>query len=355
MYRDCTIPVHPLTVNKNWHDTVDMILHLDTSIPQTLLESSAEMLDARFYSKGSHIVFITRSSVKTEPETLTPYVKNRWESDTDIQLSSRHYHPDTRTIDLGHAVIGGNSGNTVMIAGPCAVESREQIEASCRMLTSLGIRTLRAGCFKPRTSPYTYRGMGIKGLELLKEMKARYGMTIVTEARDSSNIDSVMETADVIQIGTRTMYDYTLLEACGKTDKPVLLKRNYGTTLHEFLQCAEFIMSCGNENVILCERGIRTFETATRFTLDLCGVAWLKQHSSLPVIADPSHAMGLAYGIPDLARACTAMGVDGLMIETHPSPQTARSDARQQLDHDTFRTLCRSLQSVATAVNHNIV
>lgn len=332
-----------------------MILHLDHTAPTQLVSDTAARLDARHFDTGSHTVFITQSSVKTPPDTLRPYIIQQWVFDTDIQLSSRLYRPETLGIDLGSTTIGGKSGNTVMIAGPCAVESRKQIETSCQMLVSLGIHTLRAGCFKPRTSPYTYQGMGVDGLRLLQEMKAQYGMTIVTEARDMTNIDMVIDTADIVQIGTKTMFDYSLLSACGKIDKPILLKRNFGTTLREFLQCAEFIMSAGNEKIILCERGIRSFETATRFTLDLCGVAWLKHHCSLPIVVDPSHAMGIAYGIPDLARACTAMGIDGLLIETHPNPSEARSDAKQQLDHNAFRSMFTSLLPIAAAVGRKIV
>jgi 3-deoxy-7-phosphoheptulonate synthase len=168
-------------------------------------------------------------------------------------------------------------------------------------------------------------------------------------------VEQVIEYADIVQIGAKSMYDHGLLQRCGKINKPVILKRGFGTTLQEFVQCADFILSGGNENVILCERGIRTFETKTRFTLDLCGVAYLKQYTNLPVILDPSHAMGYAYGVPDLARACTAMGVDGLLIETHPNPACAQSDASQQLDHNTFREMYQSLQPIAKAIGKEIV
>jgi 3-deoxy-7-phosphoheptulonate synthase len=208
-------------------------------------------------------------------------------------------------------VIGGNSGNTVLIAGPCSAESTEQLDLSAQLLTELGIKNIRAGAFKPRTSPYTFQGLGLEGLKMLADVRAKYGLTVVTEVRDATHVEHVIEYADVIQIGAKSMYDHGLLKRCGKTTKPVLLKRGFGSTLQEFVQCAEFILSGGNPNVILCERGIRTFETKTRFTLDLCGAAYLKEYTNLPVILDPSHAMGYAYGVPDLARACTAMGVDG--------------------------------------------
>lgn len=332
-----------------------MILHLEGNIPQQLLSSVSERLDARYVVTPRHVVFVTKSDVKSVPPELAPYAMQVWNFDSDIQLASRKYCPQGRQVKVGNSTIGAGTNNMLMIAGPCAVESREQIEASGEFLASLGLHTLRAGCFKPRTSPYTFRGLGAEGLDLLCRMREKYGHTIVTEARDASNVELVAEKTDVIQIGTKSMFDYTLLTACGNTDKPILLKRNYGATLREFVQCAEFIMSCGNENVILCERGIRSFENATRFTLDLCGVAWLKQHCSLPIVVDPSHAMGVAYGIPDLARACTAMGVDGLLIETHPNPQEALSDAKQQLAHDEFERMYESLKKVAEAVGRNIV
>ncbi|MFW5700909.1 MAG: N-acetylneuraminate synthase family protein, partial [Cyclobacteriaceae bacterium] len=178
---------------------------------------------------------------------------------------------------------------------------------------------------------------------------------IITEVRDASHVDDVIAYADIIQIGAKAMYDHGILRKCGNANKPVLLKRGFGSTLQEFVQCAEFIISGGNEQVVLCERGIRTFETKTRFTLDLCGVAYLKEHVNLPVVLDPSHAMGYAYGVPDLTRACLAMGIDGLIIETHPNPKVAKSDAAQQLNHEEFAQLYKSLQPIANAIGRKIV
>jgi 3-deoxy-7-phosphoheptulonate synthase len=197
--------------------------------------------------------------------------------------------------------------------------------------------------------------LGEDGLKLLAEMRDKYGLLIATEMRDATHADKVIEYADIVQIGAKSMYDHGLLAAAGKSGKPVILKRGFGTTLQEFVNCADFIMSCGNDQVILCERGIRSFETNTRFTLDLCGVAWLKEHCNLPIIIDPSHAMGYAYGIGDLARACTAMGVDGLLIETHPNPTCAQSDSAQQLDHQQFVHMYASLQPIANAIGKKLV
>ncbi|MGJ8661528.1 MAG: N-acetylneuraminate synthase family protein, partial [Bacteroidota bacterium] len=207
----------------------------------------------------------------------------------------------------------------------------------------------------PRTSPYSFQGLGLEGLKLLAKMREKHGLNIITEVRDASQIDEVIEYSDVIQVGAKAMYDQGILRACAKTQKPVLIKRGFGSTLQEFVQAAEFVLSGGNENVILCERGIRTFETGTRFTLDLCGVAWVKEYSNLPIILDPSHAMGYAYGIADLSRACVAMGIDGLLVEAHPNPKVAKSDAAQQLNHDEFRQLVNSLKPVAQSVGYTII
>ena len=292
---------------------------------------------------------------KQLPTDLKDIALQHWIFDSDMQLSSRQYSAETHRITLGDTYIGGDQKNQLMIAGPCAVESREQIEQSCQMLQQQGIRILRAGCYKPRTSPYTFRGLGEDGLKLLAEMREKYGLLIATEMRDATHADKVIEYADIIQIGAKSMYDHGLLAAAGKSGKPVILKRGFGTTLQEFVNCADFIMSCGNDQVILCERGIRSFETNTRFTLDLCGVAWLKEHCNLPIIIDPSHAMGYAYGIGDLARACTAMGVDGLLIETHPNPTCAQSDSAQQLDHQQFVHMYASLRPIANAIGKKLV
>jgi 3-deoxy-7-phosphoheptulonate synthase len=178
---------------------------------------------------------------------------------------------------------------------------------------------------------------------------------VITEARDATHIDEIIEYTDIIQVGAKAMYDQGILRACAKIKKPVLIKRGFGTTLQEFVQAAEFVLSGGNENVILCERGIRTFETGTRFTLDLCGVAWLQEHTNLPIILDPSHAMGYAYGVPGLSKACVAMGIDGLLIEAHPNPKVAKSDASQQLNYEEFETLLNQLRPVAESVGYKMI
>lgn len=332
-----------------------MIIHLPKNISHACVEEFADHIGALCMEKTDYFVLITNHTVKQLPTALENIALAHWTFNTDMQLSSRDYHPATHRIAIGDTYIGGDGSNQLMIAGPCAIESREQIEQSCQMLKQYGIRVLRAGCYKPRTSPYTFRGLGEDGLKLLAEMREKYGLLIATEMRDATHADKVVEYADIVQVGAKAMYDHGLLTAAGQSGKPVILKRGFGSTLQELVNCADFIMSCGNDQVILCERGIRSFETNTRFTLDLCGVAWLKQHCNLPVILDPSHAMGYAYGIGDLARACTAMGIDGLLIETHPCPQCAQSDAPQQLNHQQFGEMYTSLKPIAHAVGKTLV
>ena len=331
-----------------------MIIHLPTYVSRTRAREYAKNIGALCLEKPEYCVLITNHTVKQLPAAFD-FPTEHWIFDTDMQLSSRQYMPDTHRIQIGDTYIGGDGKNQLMIAGPCAIESREQIEQSCQMLKQQGIRVLRAGSYKPRTSPYTFRGLGEDGLKLLAEMREKYGLLIATEMRDATHADKVVEYADIVQVGAKAMYDHGLLTAAGQSGKPVILKRGFGSTLQELVNCADFIMSCGNENVILCERGIRSFETQTRFTLDLCGVAWLKEHCNLPVILDPSHAMGYAYGVADLARACTAMGVDGLLVETHPTPCQAKSDAAQQLSHAQFEEMYKSLEPIAKAVGKTLV
>ena len=332
-----------------------MIVHLKKELSEAQVEKIATDLKAVSFKKPEHYVLVTPSSLKELNVSYNGEVIDTFTFDNDIQLASKKYLSTTRQVKIGPQTIGGDTNHTIMIAGPCSVESREQITESAQLLNQLGITTMRGGCYKPRTSPYSFQGLGLEGLELLAEQRDQHGFAIVTEVKDATHVHDVIEHADVIQVGAKAMYDQGILRACGQTHKPILIKRGFGSTLQEFVQAAEFVLSGGNENVVLCERGIRTFETKTRFTLDLCGVAFLKEHTNLPIILDPSHAMGYRYGIADLSRACTAMGVDGLLIEVHPDPSVAKSDAAQQLTHDQFTELYRSLDSVAQAIGRKIV
>jgi 3-deoxy-7-phosphoheptulonate synthase len=332
-----------------------MIIQLKNTITQAEAAQLASEIQAFhiFYEDANYL--ITGSGVKEVPTLLSGKTEKDWVFANDLQLASSKFLPNKRTVKFGNVLIGGNTKNTVIIGGPCSVESEEQIRTSSTFISGLGLKVLRGGCYKPRTSPYSFQGLGLEGLKLLAKMREEFGLTVITEVRDATHIEEVIEYSDVIQVGAKAMYDQGILRACAKTQKPVLIKRGFGTTLQEFVQAAEFVLSGGNPNVILCERGIRTFETGTRFTLDLCGVAWLKEHTNLPIILDPSHAMGYAYGVADLARACVAMGIDGLLVETHPDPSVAKSDASQQLNHQDFENLISSLRPVATSVGYNIV
>jgi 3-deoxy-7-phosphoheptulonate synthase len=239
-----------------------------------------------------------------------------------------HFEPTVVDVD-GHRI--GATDTFCLIAGPCTVESREQTLAVARAVAAAGAAILRGGAFKPRTSPFAFKGLGVPGLEILSEARAETGLPVVTELLDTQHADVIHEHADVVQIGARNMQNYALLEVAGKLGKPVLLKRGLSSSLDELLQAADYILKEGNEAVILCERGIRTFETATRFTLDLGAVPWLKLHSHLPVIVDPSHAAGDRRLVEPLSRAAAAVGADGIIVEVAEDPEAALCDGPQAL------------------------
>ena len=244
--------------------------------------------------------------------------------------SSELAHHEPTRFEVEGRVVGGNETFT-LIAGPCTVEGYEQTLRVARAVRDAGASMLRGGAFKPRTSPFAFKGLGVQGLELLAEARAETGLPVVTEFLDTTHADAIAEYADVIQIGARNMQNYALLEVAGKLGKPVLLKRGLSSSLDELLQAADYILKEGNERVMLCERGIRTFETATRFTLDLGAVPWLKLHSHLPVIVDPSHASGDRRLVEPLSRAAAAVGADGIIVEVHEDPETALCDGPQAL------------------------
>jgi 3-deoxy-7-phosphoheptulonate synthase len=242
----------------------------------------------------------------------------------------------------------------VVIAGPCAVESAEQIQAAAVAVKAAGAHLLRGGAFKPRTSPYSFQGMEDEGLRLLEEAGRMVGLPVVTEVMDPHDIELVAGHAAMLQVGARNAQNFSLLRRLGKINKPVLLKRGMATRLDEFLMAAEYILSEGNPNVVLCERGIRTFETATRNTLDLNAVPLLKQWTHLPVLVDPSHGTGIWSLVTPMALAAVAAGADGLLIEVHPSPENALSDGPQQLKPERFADLMRALKAVAAAVGRTL-
>ena len=262
--------------------------------------------------------------------------------------ANRKFHPEDTVVDVNGVRIGG--GNFAIIAGPCSVESEEQILEVAEGVKAAGASMLRGGAFKPRTSPYDFQGMRAEGIELLEEAKAKTGMPLVSEIMNANHLH-LFENIDVIQIGARNMQNFELLKAVGKTDKTVLLKRGLANTLKELLMSAEYIMSEGNENVILCERGIRTFETFTRNTLDLSAVPALKELSHLPVVVDPSHATGIARMVEPMAMAAAAAGADGLMIEVHNKPEEALCDGKQSLTPAQFAKLAERVRKIREAMN----
>ena len=260
-----------------------------------------------------------------------------------FKCCNRKFHPEDTVVEVGDVKIGG--GNFVMIAGPCSVESEEQIVAVAQAVKASGANILRGGAFKPRTSPYSFQGLRAEGLELLQEARKVTGQPIVTELMNNEHIPLFLDAkVDMIQIGARNMQNFELLKAVGKLNVPVLLKRGLSSTLEELVMSAEYIMAEGNPNVVLCERGIRTFETSMRNTLDISAVPMLKKMTHLPVVIDPSHAAGIAFMVPALAQAAVAVGADGLMIETHNDPAKAKSDGAQSLTPDQFDALMNTIK-----------
>ena len=267
-------------------------------------------------------------------------------------LVAREQRPEGSRISFDGFSVGGEE--VVVMAGPCAVESRDGILAAARAVAEGGARILRGGAFKPRTSPYSFQGLGERGLELLAEAREETGLKIVTEVVANSEVDVVARYADVLQVGSRNMQNFRLLSAVGEQPRPVLLKRGMMATIEELLLAAEYVVTAGNPRVMLCERGIRTYETATRNTLDIAAVPVLKERTHLPVIVDPSHAAGRRELVPALARAAIAAGADGLIVEVHPQPGLALSDGRQSLDPAGFVRMMGDLRGTAAAVGRRL-
>jgi 3-deoxy-7-phosphoheptulonate synthase len=268
------------------------------------------------------------------------------------KLASREMKPETTTMPLNGVQVGDKQ--VVLIAGPCSVEGRQQILETAHAVKEAGATALRGGAFKPRSSPYSFQGLGLEGLEMLAEAREQTGLPIVTEVMAPEQVSMVCKYADVLQIGARNMQNYSLLLAIGQTTHPVLLKRGMMSTMEELLMSAEYILSCGNQNVMLCERGIRTFETYTRNTFDVNAIPALKAHTHLPVIADPSHATGHWEYVGAAARAAVAAGADGLLIEVHPEPVSAFSDGAQSLKPNRFAELVPQLRLIAEAVERTL-
>jgi len=264
------------------------------------------------------------------------------------KLASRHFNPSGTVIRIRDVEIGGL--RIVSMAGPCSVESESQIESAAAIVASGGAQVIRGGAFKPRSSPYSFQGMGEEGLRILRAAADRHGLLVVSEVMDRIQIPLLLEYADILQVGARNMQNFNLLRELGKTRKPILLKRGIAATIEELLLSAEYIMSGGNYQVILCERGIRTFETSTRNTMDISAIPVLRRLTHLPVIADPSHGTGKRDYVLPMARAAVAAGADGLLVEVHPDPDRALSDGAQTLRPDQFSEMMREIKAIAAAV-----
>ena len=310
-------------------------------------------------SKGTERIVIgvigDTSKVAEEEEDairVMPGVENVIRILKPYKLASRDFKAEDTTINVRGNIVGGKKIHVV--AGPCAVENRTMLMDIAEKVKDAGATFLRGGAFKPRTSPYSFQGLGEEALKYLSDVREKTGLPIVTELMDSRDIEGILKYADIVQIGARNMQNFRLLLEVGTCNKPVLLKRGLSATIEEWLMAAEYIMLKGNQNVILCERGIRTFETATRNTLDLSAVPLLKQLTHLPVIVDPSHGVGKWNLVTPMSRAAVAAGADGLLIEVHTNPEEALSDGEQSLKPDVFKKLMEELRPVAAAVGREV-
>ena len=289
------------------------------------------------------IIGETRSHLPVDQVQALPYVETIRRISDPYKLANRAFHPENTVVNAGGALTG--DGHFAMMAGPCSIESREQIIEIAKAVKAAGATMLRGGAFKPRTSPYDFQGLRAEGLELMLEAKRATGLPIVTEIMSIDHLP-LFEDVDMIQVGARSMQNFEMLKELGKTKKPILLKRGLCATVKELLMAAEYIMASGNDQIVLCERGIRTYETATRNTLDLSVIPVLHERTHLPVVIDPSHATGVARYVPAMAAA----GADGLMIEVHNNPAAALCDGPQSITPDTFEELCRRVEAVRTAL-----
>ncbi|OGU73503.1 MAG: 3-deoxy-7-phosphoheptulonate synthase [Ignavibacteria bacterium RBG_16_34_14] len=270
-----------------------------------------------------------------------------------FKLASRSFKKENTKIKLGNIVIGDK--DVVVIAGPCAVESEEQIFILAEIVSKAGAKILRGGAFKPRTSPYSFQGLGEKGLKLLRRAADKFGLLVITEVMESSQINLIEQYTDIFQVGARNMQNFSLLRDLGKAAKPIMLKRGLSATIDDWLMSAEYILSNGNQNIMLCERGIRTFETYTRYTFDISSIPVVHNRSHLPVIADPSHATGLRDKVIPMARAAVAAGADGIMVEVHHDPENALSDGPQALLPEQFSELMTQIKAIAEVIGRKLV
>jgi 3-deoxy-7-phosphoheptulonate synthase len=308
------------------------------------------------YGENRTVVALVGDLTRISRETFNAMdgVRETMRIQEPYKLSGRTARPDNTIVEIPGTDVRIGGEEIVVMAGPCSVEGRQEIIEVAHAVKEAGARVLRGGAFKPRTSPYSFQGLGVKGLEYLAEAREATGLPVITEVMTVETLPAVAEYADILQIGARNMQNYGLLLAVGKLRMPVLLKRGISGTIEELLMCAEYIISNGNAQVMVCERGIRTYETATRNTFDLNAVPVLKQNSHLPVVADPSHGTGYREYVPAMSRAAVAAGADALILEVHPDPDNAMSDGRQTLSVAEFRDLMASLKRVAQAVDRRV-
>jgi len=291
-------------------------------------------------------------SIPTEMFAVLPGVESVTRIMRPYKLASREFKDEQTLVQIGDIVVGGPQ--FVVMAGPCAVESHEQLLKTAKHVQKAGATILRGGAYKPRTSPFSFQGMGEAGLEVLDHVRKETGMPVTSEITDPHHLDVMIEQVDMLQIGARNMQNYSLLRAVGQSGKPCILKRGLAATVTEWLQAADYLLAAGESQVILCERGIRSFETSTRFTLDISSIGVIKHSSHLPIIVDPSHAAGHYQLVPTLARAAVAAGADGLLIEVHPDPANALSDGLQSLTFNDFSRLMGEVKAIAAALGRTL-
>lgn len=330
--------------NATAEETAGVIQHIETLGFKAHLSNGEERT----------IIGVIGDERPIEPDSfeLLPGVERAVRILHPFKLTSRDFHPQDSVVKVNGISIGGPQ--VIVMAGPCSVESREQLMETAAAVKAAGAHILRGGAFKPRTSPYAFQGLGLRGLELLREARDTFGLPIVTEVMSPQDVTLVAQYADILQVGARNMQNFALLNAVGLSMKPVLLKRGMMSTMEELLMAAEYILSNGNYDVMLCERGIRTFETYTRNTLDINAVPVLKTLSHLPVIVDPSHATGKWEYVTAVAKAAVAAGADGLIVEVHPDPTAALSDGAQSLTPANYTNLVTQVRRVAQAVDRNV-
>lgn len=337
-----------------------MVIMMEKDAHEEMIEKIIERLDEQGFSvhRSTGVehtllgVIGDASKLDVRDLKIMPGVADAYRITAPYKLVSREFKHEDTIIKIKDVIIGGDE--VVVMAGPCAVESREQAMVIADYVARAGAKILRGGAFKPRTSPYAFQGMGEEGLKILREAADKNNMLVVTEVMDKDQIPMVCEYSDILQIGARNMQNFTFMRALGKTQKPIFLKRGICATIQEWLMSAEYILAGGNQNVIMCERGIRTFETYTRNTLDLSAIPVIEKLSHLPVMADPSHGTGLRNKVLPMARAAVAAGADGIMIEVHHDPDHALSDGAQSLYPNQFDELMDQIRVIATVIGRNI-